>query len=184
MKTIKVIDLLVNIANGKEVPKKIIHNMHTYEYNDYDYYSINVGYLFNRFNVIDILNEEVEIVEDTPKDAITTLKGTPNSIRKSLGLQPKEDKKIEYIDYLTFNDFSNENKQYKEYIKELKDSLRNYHIKNNKLINKNDRLNNIINELEKFFKYEYDNEVKSLNDRKISVWTICLEKLQELKEGK
>ena len=46
------------------------------------------------------------------------------------------------------------------------------------------RLNNIIDELEKFFKYAYDNEVKPLNDRKISVWTICLDKLKKLKEGK
>ena len=38
--------------------------------------------------------------------------------------------------------------------------------------------------MEKFFKYAYDNEVKALNDRKISVWTICLDKLKELKEGK
>ena len=45
-----------------------------------------------------------------------------------------------------------------------------------------DRLNNIINGMETFFKYAYDNEVKPLNDRKISVWTICLDKLKELKE--
>ena len=47
-----------------------------------------------------------------------------------------------------------------------------------------ERLNNIINGMEKFFEYEYDNEVRPLNDRKISVWTICLDKLKELKEGK
>ena len=44
-----------------------------------------------------------------------------------------------------------------------------------------ERLNNIINEMEKFFQYAYDNEVRPLNDRKVSVWTICLDKLQELK---
>lgn len=44
-----------------------------------------------------------------------------------------------------------------------------------------ERLNNIINGMEKFFQYAYDNEVKPLNDRKVSVWTICLDKLQELK---
>ena len=44
-----------------------------------------------------------------------------------------------------------------------------------------ERLNNIINGMEKFFKYADDNEVKPLNDTKISVWTICLDKLQELK---
>lgn len=39
-------------------------------------------------------------------------------------------------------------------------------------------------EWKNFFEYEYDNEVKPLNDRKISVWTICLDKLKELKESK
>ena len=47
-----------------------------------------------------------------------------------------------------------------------------------------ERLNNIINELEKFFKYEFDNEVRPLGSYKVSVWTICLDKLKELKEGK
>ena len=44
-----------------------------------------------------------------------------------------------------------------------------------------ERLNNIINGMEKFFQYAYDNEARPLNDRKVSVWTICLDKLQELK---
>ena len=44
-----------------------------------------------------------------------------------------------------------------------------------------ERLNNIINGMEKFFKNSFDNEVRPLNDRKISVWTICLDKLKELK---
>lgn len=49
------------------------------------------------------------------------------------------------------------------------------------LLEEIERLNNIINELEKFFQYAYDNEVRPLNDRKVSVWTICLDKLKELK---
>ena len=53
----------------------------------------------------------------------------------------------------------------------------------NELKCEENRLNNIINEMEKFFEYEYDNEVRPLNDRKISVWTICLDKLKELKES-
>ena len=44
-----------------------------------------------------------------------------------------------------------------------------------------ERLNNIINGMEKFFEYAYDNEARPLNDRKVSVWTICLDILQELK---
>ena len=46
------------------------------------------------------------------------------------------------------------------------------------------RLNNIINGMEKFFQYAYDNESRELNDKKVSVWIICLEKLQELKGDK
>lgn len=46
-----------------------------------------------------------------------------------------------------------------------------------------ERLNNIINGMEKFFKNSFDNEVRPLNSYKISVWTICLDKLKELKEG-
>ena len=49
------------------------------------------------------------------------------------------------------------------------------------LLKEIERLNNIINGMEKFFQYAYDNEVRPLNDRKVSVWTICLDKLQELK---
>lgn len=45
-----------------------------------------------------------------------------------------------------------------------------------------ERLNNIINGMEKFFKYELEEEVRPLNDFKVSVWTICLDKLKELKE--
>ena len=47
-----------------------------------------------------------------------------------------------------------------------------------------ERLNNIINGMEKFFQYAYDNEVRPLNDRKVSVWTICLDKLKELNAKK
>lgn len=44
-----------------------------------------------------------------------------------------------------------------------------------------ERLNNIINGMEEFFKYEFEEEVRPLNDFKVSVWTICLDKLQELR---
>jgi len=54
-------------------------------------------------------------------------------------------------------------------------------VSNNKKDKEIERLNNIINGMEKFFQYAYDNEVRPLNDRKVSVWTICLDKLQELK---
>ena len=92
----------------------------------------------------------------------------------------EKDKEIERL--------NNENNQYKEYVKELKDSLRNYHIKNNKLINKNERLNNIVDELEKTF-FNDDKLIKEYNiehpERPLDNYSrYYLDKLKELKEGK
>ena len=69
-------------------------------------------------------------------------------------------------------------------LEELKDKAREWDIlakENLELRKEIERLNNIINGMEKFFQYAYDNEVREINDRKVSVWTICLDKLQELK---
>lgn len=74
-----------------------------------------------------------------------------------------------------------------DYMDELETEIDSYKLRIRKLLEEKetliqeiDKLNNIIDGMEKFFKHCYDNEVKSLNDRKISVWTICLDKLQEL----
>ena len=70
-KTIKVIDLLNKIANGKEVPKKIKYDDDIYEY-DYDeknyaYFFIDhYNYLFDE-DITQILDDEVEIIEDNDK---------------------------------------------------------------------------------------------------------------------
>lgn len=45
-----------------------------------------------------------------------------------------------------------------------------------------EKYKNIVNELEEFFIYEFNNEVRPLGSYKVSVWTICLDKLKELKE--
>lgn len=53
-----------------------------------------------------------------------------------------------------FNDYKEleeENNQYKEYIKELKDSLMNYHIKNNKLIIYKSRINKALKFIDGMF---------------------------------
>ena len=75
----KAIDLLNKIANGEEVPKKIKYNKHIYKYEegtyDWSYYIQNNGTIkflltdvFNSaYNILDILNIELEIIEDTPK---------------------------------------------------------------------------------------------------------------------
>ena len=70
-------------------------------------------------------------------------------------------------------------KTYEELQFEIMNLTTNIFLKNKEI----ERLNNIINGMEDFFKYAYDEEVKPLNDRKISVWTICLDKLKELKDS-
>lgn len=79
MKIIKVIDLLNEIAEDAEVPKKIKYQNKVYIYNeDAEFYYINDNYkrytLFSSVPyldltaLIDFLNNEVEIIEDTPKE--------------------------------------------------------------------------------------------------------------------
>ena len=79
MKTIKIIDLIVDIANRKEVPKKIKYRNYVYIYEEYeeryyiggnpDNYSLfsEISYL-SLTSLISFLNDEIEIIEDTPKE--------------------------------------------------------------------------------------------------------------------
>lgn len=106
----KIIDLLNKKANGEEMPKKIKYKNDIYEYEDYDYFSVNRGYFFDKYNVSGMLNEEVEIIEEETKpitkESIEALgyacgeikKCFTNGWNKSLENKPfKEDKKIEKI---------------------------------------------------------------------------------------
>lgn len=69
----KIIDLLNKIANGEKVPKKIKISNIVYEYRGYMYctekanYQDIEDYLFGKGN-FNILNEEVEVIEDIPKE--------------------------------------------------------------------------------------------------------------------
>ena len=88
MNKVKIIDLLNKIANGEEVPQEIRYNniIRYFDKNDQDYKNDEKGtdlYLF--FNVltsgtgellIKRLNEEVEIIGNTPKEKINHLKRT------------------------------------------------------------------------------------------------------------
>jgi len=73
MKTIKIIDLLVRIANENEIPEKIKYKDYIYWYdkNWKDYKNAQVeftSYLIScKYHTTDFLNEEVEIIEDTSK---------------------------------------------------------------------------------------------------------------------
>lgn len=64
---ITIYELLEMIKDDK-APKKIKYNNDIYEYEDCDYFDINRGYLFDRYNVSGILNDEVEILEEEPRD--------------------------------------------------------------------------------------------------------------------
>lgn len=74
MKVIKIIDLLVRIANENEIPEKIKYDNYIYWYDkDWkDYKNAQVeftSYLIScRYHTTDFLNKEVEIIEDTPED--------------------------------------------------------------------------------------------------------------------
>lgn len=69
----KIIDLLNKIANGEEVPKKIIFKNELYilkkweNIEETDYYCESIGNLLGDIYLTS-LNEEVEIIEDTPKE--------------------------------------------------------------------------------------------------------------------
>ena len=78
MNKIKVISLLVRIANGENIPKKIKYDNQVFEYRKdmLDYYCCD--YDFYLMGYPKILNEEVEIIE--------------------------EDKKIEKIDYIGYGE--------------------------------------------------------------------------------
>ena len=113
----KVIDLLNKLANG-EVPKKIKYDNDIYEYNkdyqDYGYFNTGIDryitLIENELNSVFNLNEEVEIIEDTPKHfGERENQAVKNIIKKnSIPVKenyndyyedtPKEDNKIEKLD--------------------------------------------------------------------------------------
>ncbi len=69
----KIIDILNKIANGEEVPKKIIFRGRKYEYSErimnlFNYKNIdNDKYLSELYHIENILNDEVEIIEERPE---------------------------------------------------------------------------------------------------------------------
>jgi len=94
MNKIRVIDLLNKIANGEEVPKTIKYNNEIFTLRDEkDDYANDNNWFTDRYSFLE-LNDEVEIIEDTPKEEIQVL---------SRWYQPKENKKIEKLN-LEFDD--------------------------------------------------------------------------------
>lgn len=69
----KVIDLLNKIVNGEEAPKKIKYRERIFDYDDIDYFNTDIGYLFERYTLLEILNDEIEILEDKKIDKLNIL---------------------------------------------------------------------------------------------------------------
>ena len=71
----KIIDLLNKIANGEDVPEKIMYDHQTYfyddecnDYTDYDgRYSLFGDKFLNGYGLVAYLNDEVEIIEEPKK---------------------------------------------------------------------------------------------------------------------
>lgn len=107
MKTIKVIDLLNMIANGK-VPKKIkVNNIYTYIHDGIDYKSREGTYLFDSYieTTPDDMNKEVEILEEEKKlPEKINVKGSYNSNKGFEDFNDNEkilvDKINDLLDYL------------------------------------------------------------------------------------
>lgn len=101
---IKIIDLLVKIANGEQVPEKIKYNNKIWEYDAYsnDYKGEDIWLfeeLFEYRRTIEFINDEVEIIE--------------------------EPKKIEKIDFRTLNTQKEKNRAMKDTINKLIDEINN-----------------------------------------------------------
>jgi len=97
MKTIKLIDIWERITKGEEPPKKILLMGAILKYDeDLKTYidEIERKPIDRIFNLWVVFNDEVEIIEDTPKEEIQAL---------SRWYQPKENKKIEKLN-LEFDD--------------------------------------------------------------------------------
>lgn len=68
---IQMIDLLVAIAKGEEIPKMIKYKSKTYSYDelerDYKNYTSTNDWLFESYLITNILNDVVEIIEEPKK---------------------------------------------------------------------------------------------------------------------
>lgn len=112
MKTIKIIDLLNKIANGKEVPYRIIYGKYVYVFNSEDgefYSEVGEKALFeDLFSFsINFLNDEVEIIEEYKEIVEEVKENKIEKIEKKFSLY-LIDSKIDYESKDAINDIINE----------------------------------------------------------------------------
>lgn len=96
----KVIDLLNKIAKGK-IPKTIVYDKRYFTYDEkrQNYFSYDDSEIDWKYTVMEYINDEVEIIEDTPISKLYV----NNELQYDL--TPKEDKKIDKLD-LQYKDIS------------------------------------------------------------------------------
>ena len=90
----KVIDLLNKIANGEEVPKRIMYNNIIYTWDIVGYLHYEDKHYSERaflegYRTDMCLNDEVEIIEDTPKEDKKIEKIKNYRIKRTMGLDCK-----------------------------------------------------------------------------------------------
>ena len=112
----KIVDLIIKIANKEEVPYRIKYNGNIYEFSEetQNYLRpVNLGleFLINE-DIVRLLNDEVEIIEETPKNEIVEIpKHIPNDVIQDLNrtVYPGDVKCIahkvnEIINYLQYKE--------------------------------------------------------------------------------
>ena len=112
----KIRDLIIKLANKEEVPYRIKYNGNIYEFSEetQNYLRpVNLGleFLINE-DIVRLLNDEVEIIEETPKDEIVEIpKHIPNDVIQDLNrtVYPGDVKCIahkvnEIINYLQYKE--------------------------------------------------------------------------------
>lgn len=102
-KTIKVIDLLVKISNGEEVPKKIKVFNHIFkrelDADDVWYYLDGSLPLLSLINSTAVLNTEAEIIEEEPEIDIQALEETNELLAlKSVDFRVSTEENLKRID--------------------------------------------------------------------------------------
>ena len=98
----KIIDLLNKIANG-EIPKTIVYDERYFTYDDkrQNYFAYDDSEIDWKYTVMEYINDEIEIIEDTPKEEKKIPKKLDYQYRNLYGrLSQHKQSEIDIIDTL------------------------------------------------------------------------------------
>ena len=105
----KIIDLLNKIANGEEVPEKIKYQEEIFErvisgMNINDYLDEDGDYLFQEYNWLQNINDEVEIIEEDKKIDYLIYHNAWNDMEKYVNIENKINEIIDHINKINKGD--------------------------------------------------------------------------------